>query len=238
MSVLKTSSLSLAPHWRSAAREPFLSALLACCALSAGCGEEPSDDVRPEPAYVIDVRPTPGATICPDGKVIVVFNRDPGPVRCEGGRLDPDGQTGSLRTFRMDWGPSISFAWPDDGSLTVAYSRLTCGEGGAATLVAVTPDEGGPVSAQVLQANGIVLDFDEPVTPAAAGTRGAFRVVDSTGEEWRPTVTADGARITLQAPRSGVFVPGRAYDVTGSVLDAVGNATDIHFTYHAIDGDE
>ena len=86
---------------------------------------------RPEPAYVIGIRPAPGATIFPDGKVVVVFNRDPGDVQCEGGRLDPDGQVGTVRTYRMEWGGTISFAWPDDGSLTVAYSPLGCvGEGG------------------------------------------------------------------------------------------------------------
>ncbi len=197
------------------------------------------DRARPEPAYVIGIRPAPGATIFPDGKVVVVFNRDPGDVQCEGGRLDPDGQVGTVRTYRMEWGGTISFAWPDDGSLTVAYSPLGCvGEGGGGTLVAVTPEQGGPASAQELQANGIVMEFDETVEPDEAGSRGAFLISDSNGEEWRPTVTVAGHRITVRAARSGVFVPGRTYHVTGSVHDASGNSTEISLTYQTTDGDE
>ncbi len=131
--MLTSAWLSSARHRPAAAPGPVLSALVACCAvLSAGCGEDMGPDrARPEPAYVIGIRPAPGATIFPDGKVVVVFNRDPGDVQCEGGRLDPDGQVGTVRTYRMEWGGTISFAWPDDGSLTVAYSPLGCvGEGG------------------------------------------------------------------------------------------------------------
>ncbi|MAF10353.1 hypothetical protein CMK11_07870 [Candidatus Poribacteria bacterium] len=198
-----------------------------------------ADRARTEPAYVIGIRPAPGATIFPDGKVVVVFNRDPGHVECEGGRLDPDEQMGTVRTYRMDWGATISFTWPDDGSLTVGYSTLDCvGEGGEPTLIAVTPEQGGSASAQELQANGIVMEFNEPVEPAEAGSRGAFLIGDSNGEEWRPTVTADGHRITVRAARSGVFVPERTYHVTGSVSDASGASTVISLTYQTTDGDE
>lgn len=217
-----------------------LSSLAACIvfAAAAGCGEDAGDDdLLLQPAYVIDIRPKPGGIVCGGSTVTVIFNRNPRVVESDAGRLHPAVQSGSTRTFYASGFWRMSFRWELDGALTVDYAPVIC-RYEPPRLIAATPDEHTSVTAQELEAHGIVLEFDQPVTPAAAGTRGAFRVVDSTGEEWRPTVTVDGARLTVQAPRSGVFVPGRAYDVTGWVFDAAGNATEIHLTYEAIDGDE
>ena len=222
------------PRERAARRSAVSSSLAACVALAVawGCGEAAVEDELPlEPAYIIGIRPAPGDIICEGQDVIVVFNRDPGLARAGGARLDPARQSGPVRTFRSEGSSTVSFAWGDDEQLTVEYTALVC-HPEPPTLEAVTPGEGASVTARALEANGIVLDFNQPVDPAGS----AFRIADEDGDTWDLTVATDGSRVTLRAP-PGVVQPGRAYTVRGVVTDLGGNETEIWLTYVIADPD-
>jgi hypothetical protein len=226
--------LRVRPRERAARRNGVSSSLAACAALALawGCGEAADEDELPlEPAYVIGIRPAPGAMICEGQDVIVVFNRDPGLARAGGARLDPAHQSGPVRTFRSEGSSTVSFAWGDDEQLAVEYTALIC-HPEPPTLEAVTPREGASVTVPELEANGIVLDFNQPVDPANS----VFHIADEDGDTWDLTVATDGSRLTLRAP-PGVVQPGRAYTVRGVVTDLGGNETEIWLTYVIADAE-
>ena len=217
-----------------------LSFLLACGAVAAvsGCGEAASEDGLPlEPAYVIGARPAPGGRICAGREVVVVFNRDPGDVRCDAARLHPDTQAGSTRTFTALGRGTLSFVWDHGGALTIEYQLVIC-EYDPPTLQSAFPDDLDPVSLDALQERGIVLDFDVEVSSGSVDWGEAFALTGPDGWAWDAPVTADGRRVTLGPPPPGVFEAGQTYGLRGVVTDDRGNETYIALTIVIAEDDE
>jgi hypothetical protein len=204
-----------------------------CAVLAGGCGEDPVE-VEVEPAYVIHLKPAPGATISLCHEITVVFNRDPGLVRSEQARLEPAGQTGAVRTFSAGYGSTKTFDW-DRGSLSVDYSEAIC-DPEPPTLDNVVPDQGATATAEDVS-GGIVLTFSRPVTPQERDGASTVKMTGPDGWEWVPSATIDGNSVKLAMPAAGTFQPGAMYVVSGTFVDKGGWETDIWLEYVIADTD-
>ena len=210
-----------------------LALALSSAFVAGGCDEEAPVESLP-PAYIIGANPRLGIEVPCGTPVNLVFNRDPGLVRSLHADLDPARQTGTRRRFRMGgyYGP-VEFVWGDGETLAAYY--VSC-EASPATLDGTTPDTFDP-AIETLNTDGLILHFSEPVVPTAAGWAEMFIVADSAGNERHPSVSADGADVTIRPPAGRPFVAGERYHLTREVLDAGGDVTVIDLEF-PMKGDE
>ena len=207
-----------------------LAAFALLVAASVGCGDDIEDDAMP-PAYIIGTHPAGREVFC--GQLVnLVFNRDPGLVRSLAAEPHRKDQTGTSRWFRVSRrGDTPEFVWGNGESAAPFY--VVC-EHEPAVLERVTPDVFGSISADVLNAEGVTLHFNEPVTPVLE----AFKLTDSAGVELRPTVRGgDDGTVIVLPPARGAFVPGETYRLTGRVEDPGGSETEIDLEFRVVEDD-
>jgi len=211
----------------------LLALVMPSALLAGGCDEELPNEGRP-PAYIVGANPPLGSEVPCGSPINLVYNRDPGLVRSLQADLDPASQTGTRRRFRIGGDHyTVEFLWGD--SETVTAYHVSC-EAVPVTLVGTTPDTFEP-SASVLNEVGLVLHFDRPLRSVDSGWPETFSVEDSAGNVWRPTVSADGADVTVRPAVGRALVAGERNHLTGRVQDKGGNVTEVDLEFPVVKGD-
>ena len=173
-------------------------------------------------AVLNSATPADGATIPADSNITLVFDVDPGDLTSSAGTL---GGAGANRTLKIPGADgdvvTANLSWDNGGSATLTYT-LTAPDVTAPTLSSSTPDDGDAgVDPEAINADGIVLEFDEDIVKTALEVQSGGAKVGN----W--TATKDGSTITMEPSAGAELVNETEYEVVGTVEDAAGNETDV-----------
>ena len=186
-----------------------------------------SEGQAPDAAFE-SATPASGSELAANANIALKFSSDPGAVEVSAGTVTGSGKNRTVNG-PFDVGTlTLTVTWANGGAdgTSLTYTVVAVDET-APKLVSSSPENGAKnQDPEKIFADGIVLTFDEAVSP---GSEAVMLTSDGNDLGWE--VTYDGTKVTLKGLAGQDLSNEAEYEVKGKVRDGFGNEAEVSVVF-------